>query len=127
MSAGVDVSFDLTGMEKMIKTLDRMGVNIRPAVTKAAMEGIKPVQKAIKDEAPVSKDHGGTLKRAIGRKREKTGIAGKRVYEVTFKKNSNNALQRPIKRPGIYGGKSTQGYYPASQEYGFLTRAKNGD
>jgi hypothetical protein len=38
----------------------------------------------------------------------------------------NDELQRPVQNPGMLGGKSSKGYYPASMEYGFLARAKDG-
>ena len=124
--SGVEVTFDTTGIEKMVKALDKMAVDIEPAVNKAAQAGLKPVKRAIKAQTPVATDGGGTLKRAVGQKKEKTKSPGKRVYEVRVSPKYNDKLQREIKRPGIYGGKSTKAYYPASQEYGFLVRKKNG-
>lgn len=122
---GATVEFDTTGLEKMVETLDKMGVKVQPAVNKAAQKALTPVKRAVKARAPVASG-GGKLKKAISRKREETRYKGKRVYEVTFSNQYNDALQRPIKRPGIYGGKSTKAYYPASQEYGFLTKRKDG-
>ena len=128
MSDSVKVEFDVKGMTKMIKALEAMQVDVQPAIDKAARKGIQPVKKAIKAAAPVAPKNGGTLQAAIRQKKERTKYQGKRVYEVTFTggANRNSKLQRAIKRPGIYGGKSDHAYYPASQEYGFLTRAKDG-
>lgn len=120
----VKIEFDLAGCEKMVKALDEMGVDVQPAINRAAIKAIAPVKAAITDAAPES-EGGGTLKAAIYRKREKTKFSGKRVYEVTFNRSYNSVLQKPIKKPGMYGGKSDKGYYPASMEYGFLT-AKTG-
>ena len=118
------VSFDLRGLEKMVKMLDKAGQSPQKAVTKAASKGITPVRKAIRGLVPVGAT--GNLKKAIIRKAEKSRSRGKKVYEVTFDKAYNNVLQRPIKNPGAAGGKSDKAYYPASQEYGFLTRSKGG-
>ena len=41
----------------------------------------------------------------------------------------NDLLQKPVAHPGSAGSTSTRGghaYYPASMEYGFLTRSKGG-
>lgn len=120
---GPRVEYDLTGLEKMVEALDKMGVDVEPAVTKAAQAGMKIVKRGVKATAPVGKKRGGRLKRAVGHKKEKTKFPGKRVYEVRISPNLKN---RDIKKPGIYGGKSKTGYYPASQEYGFLVPKKDG-
>ena len=118
--------FDLTGAIKLVKALDKMGKSPQKAVTKAASKAITPVKRAIKNgTVPVGKT--GTLKRAITRKAEKSRFRGKKIYVVTFDRKYNTVLQKPIDRPGIYGGKSPKAYYPASQEYGFLTRKKGGE
>lgn len=124
--SGRDIEFDLTGMRKMIKTLEGMNVNVQPAVDYSARKAFEPVRAAIEREAPVGKTNGGTLRSAIIRKRERTRVAGKRVYDATFDKKANSMLQKPIKRPGLYGGKSSKAYYPASQEYGYLARKPGG-
>ncbi len=117
-----EVSFDTKGIEKMIKALNKIGVSPQKAVNKAASKAITPVKRAIKSgDVPVGPS--GNLKRAIVRKGEKSRYRGKKVYEVTFDRKMNDLLQKPIKNPGIYGGKSPKAYYPASQEYGFLVRA----
>ena len=51
------------------------------------------------------------------------------TYDLTFDKGMNDVLQKPVKNPGEAGSKSTlhgHAYYPASMEYGFLTRSKGG-
>lgn len=117
--------FDLTGAIKLVKALDKMGKSPQKAVTKAASKAITPVKRAIKyGTVPVGET--GNLKRAITRKAEKSRRRGKKIYEVTFDKKYNSVLQKPIKNPGEAGGKNDRAYYPASQEYGFLTRSKGG-
>lgn len=117
-----DWYLDMSGTIKMVKALDEMGKSPQKAVTRAASKGITPVRKAVKGVVPVRT---GTLKRAIIRKAERSRVRGKKVYEATFDPSYNDVLQKPIKSPGRNGGKNPKAYYPASQEYGFLTR-KNG-
>ncbi len=123
---GAEVEFDLTGCIKLVKALDKMGVDAEPAANRAAQAAVKIVKRAVRSEAPVAKKHGGTLKKSIGQKKERTKFPSKRVYDVRFSPKYGYVLQKAIKRPGIYGGKNTKAYYPASQEYGFLTRKKGG-
>ena len=120
--SGCDVSFDTKGIVKMVKMLDKAGKSPQKAITRAASKGITPVKRAVKGVVPVGET--GNLKRAITRKAERTRTRGKKVYEVTFDKAYNDVLQKPIIHPGVAGGKSDKAYYPASQEYGFLTRSK---
>lgn len=123
--SGCEIEFDLSGIETMITALNHLNKSPQKAVTKAAREAIKPVLREIKQgTVPVGKT--GNLKKAITRKAERSKVRGKKVYEVTLNKKYNEVLQKPIKNPGIYGGKSPKAYYPASIEYGFLTRAPGG-
>lgn len=117
-----DVTFDTTGIVKMVKMLDKAGKSPQKAITRAASKGITPVKRAVRGIVPVGET--GYLKKAIIRKAEKSRSRGKKVYEVTFDPAYNDVLQKPIKNPGEAGGKSDKGYYPASQEYGYLTRSK---
>ncbi len=117
-----NVSFDTTGIVKMVKSLGKMGKSPQKAVTRAASKGITPVRRAVRSLVPVGET--GTLRRAIARKAEKSRAKGKKVFEVTWDRAYNDVLQKPIKTPGVAGGKSDKAYYPASQEYGFLTRSR---
>ena len=120
-----DVAFDLKGIEKMVKALNKVNKSPQKAVTRAASKAATLVKRAVRQgTVPVGKT--GNLKRAITRKAEKTRARGKKVYEITFDKKYNDVLQKPIKNPGAAGGKNPKAYYPASQEYGFLTRSKGG-
>lgn len=120
--SGVDVHFDTTGLTKLVKMLDQAGKSPQKAVARAASKGITPVRRAVRSIVPVGET--GYLKAAITRKAEKSRARGKKVYEVTFDRGYNDVLQKPIKNPGEAGGKNSKAYYPASQEYGFLTRSK---
>lgn len=122
--SGCDMTVDLTGTTKLIRMLNDVGKSPQKAVTRAASKAITPVKRAVRGIVPVGAT--GNLKRAITRKPEKSRVRGKKVYEVTFSSGYDGVLQKKIKHPGIYGGKSDHAYYPASQEYGFLTRKKDG-
>lgn len=125
MNGGV-VSFDTTGVEKMIKALNKIEVSPQKAVNKGTSKANLLVKRTIKRQVPVRT---GTLKKNIVTKTERNhGIQGRKVREVTFKggRDANQQLQRDIKHPGALGGKNPKAYYPASMEYGFLARAKGG-
>ena len=118
-----EVQFDTRGIAKLVKMLDKAGKSPQKAVTKAASKAGTLVKRAVKyGTVPVGET--GYLKKAIVRKAERSRKRGKKVYEVTFDKAYNDVLQKPIKNPGAAGGKNPKAYYPASQEYGYLTRSK---
>ena len=120
----VSTGFDLEGIEKLCKSLDAIGKSPQKAANKASSKAASIVKRSIRARAPKKT---GTLKRAIVIRAEKSKLKGKKVRQITFSKSSSADLQKPIKRPGLYGGKHRSwGYVPASLEYGFLTRAKGG-
>lgn len=122
---GCKVDFDTSGIDVMVRTLSKIGKSPQKAVTKAASKAATIVKRAIKyGTVPVGET--GNLKAAIIRKPEKSRTRGKKVYETTFDRTYNDVLQKPIKNPGEAGGRNSHAYYPASQEYGFLTRSKGG-
>ena len=125
-----DVSIDTSDIEKTIGMLNRVGVSPQKAINKGTSKAALMLKRHVRSEAPVGKPpHGGTLrKNIVVRAESNRGRKGRKVREVTFKggKEANALLQRPIKEPGALGGKYPKAYYPASQEYGFLARAKGG-
>ena len=116
MSAAT-VTFDTKDVERTIKMLNKAGKSPQKAVTRAAGRAGTVLKRAVKGEVPYKT---GTLKRSIVRVGEKSRRRGKKVYQVTFDR------KMPVQNPGMLGGKSSKGYYPASMEYGFLARAKDG-
>lgn len=110
-------------MAKFKQTLDKVGVLPQKVVTKAAGKGRTVVRKAVRGQVPVDT---GTLKRGIVSKGERSRTKGKKVYEVRFDPALNDVFQKPIIHPGEAGGKNPKAYYPASMEYGYLTRSKGG-
>ena len=117
------LSFDIRDIERTVKMLNEAGKSPQKAVTRAAGRAGTVLKRAVKGEVPYKT---GTLKRSIVRVGERSRRRGKKVYQVTFDRKMNDELQRPVQNPGMLGGKSSKGYYPASMEYGFLARAKDG-
>lgn len=117
------LSFDIRDIERTVKMLNEAGKSPQKAVTRAAGRAGTILKRAVKGEAP---RRSGTLKKSIVRVGERSRRRGKKVYQVTFDRKMNEQLQKPIRNPGQLGGKNSKGYYPASMEYGFLARAKDG-
>lgn len=116
--------FQVKGIDNLVGVLGKMEDVPQKCVTKAAGKGANVVRKAVRSAAP--KGETGNLRRGITRRGERSKVKGKKVYEVTFNSSMNDVFQKTIKNPGEAGGKSDHGYYPASMEYGFLTRSKGG-
>lgn len=121
--SGMDAVVYWGDMARFKQTLDRVGKLPQKVVTKAAGKGRTVVRRAIRGEVPVDT---GTLKRGIISTGEKSRVKGKKVYQLRFDPALNDVFQKPIFNPGEAGGKNPKGYYPASMEYGFLTRSKGG-
>lgn len=116
--------FQVKGFDSFVGVLGKMENVPQKCVTRAAGKGANVVRKAVRAAAP--KGETGNLRRGITRRGERSKVKGKKVYEVTFSSSMNDVFQKPIKNPREAGGKSDHGYYPASMEYGFLTRSKGG-
>lgn len=126
MASKVRVEVDLRDLEEAKRTFQAMEKQPTRLVTQAARRGATVVKKAVKgsSEVPVLT---GLLRSAVKvTKLERSRKRGKKVYEVGFDPAYNDEFQRPIQNPGEAGGKSKHAYYPASMEYGFLTRSKGG-
>ena len=118
-----EIKFDMSEIKSAEAMLRRMGGAPPKVANKAASKAATVVRKATRNAAPVRT---GTLKRAIRRNGERSRVRGKKVYDLYFDPAYNDRLQKPIRNPGQYGGKKNTAYYPASMEYGFLTRAGGG-
>lgn len=119
------ITVDMRDLKEARKTFEAMGTLPAKIVTAAARRGATLTKKAILRSGKFPVDTG-LMKRALTTKREKSRFKGKKVYDIRFDPTWNEYLQRPIKNPGEAGGKSDHAYYPASMEYGFLTRSKGG-
>lgn len=108
------VKFKIEGMKELEKTIRKLGKLPQKCVTKAAKKGAQIALKAAKQKAPFLT---GALEEGIILKGEKTRRKGKKVYQVTMNPAMNDVFVKTTKDGKRY-------YYPASQEYGFIT--KNG-
>lgn len=108
------------------RTFDAMGQLPARIVTAAAGRGATVVKRAVKNSAEIPVLTG-TMRKAVRRLRaERSKVKGKKVYQVGFDPAMNSVFQKPIRNPGEAGGQNDKAYYPASMEYGFLTRSKGG-
>lgn len=117
------MAFYLEGFGGFVGVLGSMEQLPQKCVTRAAGKGATVVRRAIRNQAPVDT---GALKRGIIRTGERSRTKGKKIYDMMFDPAMNDVFQKPIKNPGEAGGENPKGYYPASMEYGFLTRSKGG-
>lgn len=108
------VKFEIEGMKELERTIRKLGKLPQKCVTKAAKKGAQIALKAAKAKAPFLT---GALEEGIILKGEKLRKRGKKVYQVTMNPAMNDVFVKTTKDGKRY-------YYPASQEYGFIT--KNG-
>lgn len=101
----------IDGMAELERTFQRLGKVPQTAATKSARAGATIAHKAAKANAP---EDTGQLKSGIVLKRERRTKPGKAVYDVEMDPAMNDVFVKISKE-----GKRS--YYPASQEYGFLT------
>ena len=109
---------DIVGIKNIEKTIERMGqVPIKHVSAAARMGMNKPLSKAKRD-AP--KDTGALRKgMKLIKESSKLWRYGKRVYRVGFDPKMNDVFQT-INLKG-----ENVGYYPISQEYGWITQSGN--
>jgi HK97 gp10 family phage protein len=101
----------IDGMAELERAFKRLGKVPQTAATKSARAGASIAHKAAKANAPVDS---GNLKQGIVMKRERRTKQGKAVFDVMMDPAKNDQFVKMSK-----DGKRS--YYPASQEYGFLT------
>lgn len=120
----MDITFDFKEMVRLQTALARVGDLPRKVVNKAAGKGATVAGRAIRAAAPKGKTR--QLSKGFKRKPEKSKTPGKKVFSYAMDPAKNDIFQRPIKDPGVAGGKRPHAYYPNSVEYGFLTRSTGG-
>jgi len=103
---------DIIGMMELEQSFRELGKVPQTVATQSARAGGRIALKAAKANAPVDT---GELKSGIILKRERTRVKGKAVYDVMMDPAKNDVFVKVTKDGKRY-------YYPASQEYGFLTR-----
>lgn len=103
---------EIAGMTELERTIRQLEQLPQKVVSKAARKGMTIPLKAARRSAP---EEFGNLKRGIKLVGERSTVRGKKIYQVTFDKALNHVFVKTSKE-----GKRS--YYPASQEYGFMTR-----
>ena len=101
----------MEGFKELENYLRDMGRLPQKCVTKAANLGARKLLRATRAAAPVDT---GELKRGLIIKAEKSR-QGKKVYQIVFSSNMNDVFVK-------YSKDGKRAYYPASQEYGFISR-----
>ena len=101
---------DLQKLERDLKRMAKFPTTMLTGVVKKAAN---PILRDAKANAPMKS---GALKEAMTLRLEKSKTKGKKVYQITYSASSNDKLVKTSK-----DGKRS--YYPASQEYGFITRS----
>lgn len=101
----------LVGFDNLMRDFERLGKVPQSAATRAAQAGGRIALKAAKANAPVDT---GELRDGIILKGERNRERGKKVYDVMMDPAKNHIFVKTTKEGKRY-------YYPASQEYGFLT------
>ncbi|AIQ54569.1 HK97 gp10 family phage protein [Paenibacillus sp. FSL R7-0331] len=104
-------SSEIVGMRELEKAFKRLGKVPQTVATKSAKAGARIPLKAAKRNAPVDE---GNLKGAIVMKAERRVKVGKKVYDIMIDPAKNDLFVKMSKA----GNRS---YYPASQEYGWIT------
>ena len=106
------VKYEIEGMKELERTIRKLGQLPQKCVTPAARKGATIALKAAKANAPFLT---GALEEGIILKGEKARKKGKKVYQVTMNPAMNDVFVKTTKDGKRY-------YYPASQEYGFITK-----
>lgn len=102
---------DIIGMKELERSIKKMGRVPQTIATKAARAGANIALKSARKNAP---EDTGTLKKGIVLKGERRVKIGKKMYDVTIDASKNDVFVKTSE-----DGKRS--YYPASQEYGFMT------
>lgn len=103
--------FEIEGMKELERAMKKLGKVPQTVATQAARAGAAIPFKAAKQNAPVDE---GNLKAGIIMKKERRVKLGKAVYDVMMDPAKNDIFVKTT-------ADGTRYYYPASQEYGFMT------
>lgn len=108
------MSFQITGLDNLIRIIGELEKVPQSVATKAAKSGAQMDLTATKQDAPV---YDGWLKAALKLVGEKAKSPGKKVYEITFDRAYNSKLVK-------ISNEGKRSYYPNSLEFGW--KYKNG-
>lgn len=133
-------STEILGLYELQKFLDDFGEIPKKSVSKAAKQGIMIAYRAAERMAPIKT---GKLRMGLNMIGEKTKIPGKKVYQLSFSKSMNEyfvkkhkatlnhssirkyskKLKLKDKLKSLSVGSQVQSYYPASMEFGYISRS----
>ena len=102
---------DIIGMKELERSIKKLGRVPQTVATKAASAGARIALKAAKRNAPVES---GALKGGIIMKGERRVKVGKKMYDIMMDPSKNDVFVKT-------SADGKRSYYPASQEYGFMT------
>lgn len=102
---------EIVGMAELLRDLGRLERAPQAVASKSARAGASIALRAARRNAPADT---GELKRGLKLKGERRTKPGKKVYDVMVDP-AKNALFVKVSKAG------KRSYYPASQEYGFIT------
>lgn len=108
----MSVKVKIEGLDELENMFRELGKVPQKCVTKGAKAGANIALAAAKSKAP--KDIG-NLRKGIILKGEKKTINGKKVYDIMMNPAMNNIF--------VKESNGNRYYYPASMEFGFLTKA----
>jgi HK97 gp10 family phage protein len=113
----------ITGMDKLYKSLKRLGRIPQEHVDSSVKKAMDMPLKMAKAAAPHKKATG-NLQRGIISVGENSRKKGKKVYRIVFDRDMNNIFQKPVKNVGESGSDEARNpaYYPIALEYGFFKR-----
>jgi len=117
----MNINFEIKGMKELVASVDALGKLPRKCVRGAARKGSNIALKAARANAPVYTGPAiegvipGALKKGIIKKEERSRNPGKAVFDIMIDPKKNNIF---VKMSG-----DKRAYYPASMEYGFLTKS----
>lgn len=106
------VKVEIEGLKELERTIRKLGKLPQKCVTPAARKGARIALRAARDRAPWET---GELSNGIIIKGERARKKGKKVYQVTMDPAKNDIFVKTTADGKRY-------YYPASQEYGFITK-----
>lgn len=104
---------EIEGIRELERAFKKLGKVPQTVATKAAKAGARIAHKAAKRDAP---EDTGNLKGAIIMKAERRVKIGKKVYDILIDSAKNDLFVK-------MSADGNRSYYPASQEYGWMTES----
>ena len=109
---------EVVGIKELQKSIEKIGQVPAKHARAAALKGMKPPLQTARKDAP---HETGALRKGIKLKGERSRMSryGKKVYSIVFDRAMNDVFQTKNAEGKVVG------YYPTSQEYGWVTQSGN--